>query len=184
MPSQTVQAAKLVATYIYKKETLGIDVCMDSRVFQFINKHYASLCNYTSSEAIESVEIPDFNSVKTCTTITSSDITLDPEYCIPINTNSQCRYTVTGIKQYPNRITINGTTINFSAYNLATESLAFQNFVKTFLDSQDFTLASVLVSGTYDITITSTSDIISIRAGDDVGGTNNTVYVFNKDCRL
>lgn len=184
MSYQIVQAANLAASYIHKKETLGIDICLDSRVYKLVNKHFASLCDYTTDYEIKEVVLPSFNSIKSCGTITISDTTPNAEACTPIVTKSQCTYTVTGIKQYPNRIIINGITLNFSAYNLATEPSAFESFVRTFLNSQDFTIATVEVSGTYDITITSTSDIISIRSADDTIGTNNTIYVFNKDCRL
>lgn len=184
MNSTIAQAAKLTADYIYKKEILGIDICLDERVFDLVNKNSMALCDYTVDCEIKEVTLPTFNTIKTCSSITIADETASTSSCTPITTESQCTYTVEGIKQYPNRIVINGTTLSFSAYNLATELDAFESFVKTFLDSQDFALSIVSVSGSYNISITSTSDIISIRAGDDVAGANNTVYVFNKDCRL
>lgn len=178
------QAANLAADYIYKTEHLGIDICMDSRVFLLINKDYISLCDYTSDCAIKEVVLPTFNNIKTCAATSITDITPSSSSCSPITIKSQCTYTATGLKRYINRVTINSTNISFSAFDLQTEASAFENFLKTFLDSQDFALSTVEVTGSYTLTITTTSEIIDVRTADDVSGTGNTVTTFNKDCRI
>jgi len=128
--------------------------------------------------------LPTFNNIKTCAATSITDTTPSSSPCSTINIKSQCTYTATSLKRYVNRITVNGVSLFFSTYDLQTESTVFENFVKTFLDSQDFTLSTVQVSGSYTLTITSTSDIISVRTADDISGTGNTVTTFNKDCRI